>query len=616
MSAFSSMDDDISVISSSPPGTAPSTPPSGGSSEHSSPTAAMTATDPIDTDVAAKMMADFGSLMGKLKTGTATKRDMKELGRLKDHAAGLVDVKTSRRTAIRKELSAVREDVARREADRDIRAVLAAVATAETVNVLVLLDLTSSMSPHKDAVIAQIDAISCELLESLPEGKLRLGVQVYRDFNDSPQYEHLEFTSSASDFKSFLSKARCFGGGDACEDVQGGIHHASLRDWNSGSAGTRILFHFADAPAHGSKYHDLGPGSDECYSSGSSPKTDLDSLLSSNVEYFFCRISSVTDKMVDEFNRELGSKYIQIVDTASVSDITKVVTASVLKTVMKTAALAKSKVTFRAASSTDGSGDDAGGFASPRPEPSRSIDRAPDYSGVAWESAQAFTNVSITSLSELQKKSILSFAAAAPTDGTIESRLSVRVSSTPFSEGGCRWAYRGQLRTSKGDRDYIFKQFKGRDGHAMRRYQGQIEASTIASFLAKQFNAQPGFSGPTVHFLKSHVVKTTDDKGEISFYNVERPLDVSTGGFVKFCDNTGHWEPHLFHETLARFCDFTWKATKGYMMVADLQGVRVDDAFWLTDPVILCKDTERFGDTNLGPKGISRMCLSIKVKLK
>jgi hypothetical protein len=42
-------------------------------------------------------------------------------------------------------------------------------------------------------------------------------------------------------------------------------------------------------------------------------------------------------------------------------------------------------------------------------------------------------------------------------------------------------------------------------------------------------------------------------------------------------------------------------------MVVDLQGVKADGKFILTDPVVLCTDTSRFGCTNLG-KGFMQKC--------
>lgn len=52
---------------------------------------------------------------------------------------------------------------------------------------------------------------------------------------------------------------------------------------------------------------------------------------------------------------------------------------------------------------------------------------------------------------------------------------------------------------------------------------------------------------------------------------------------------------------------WTYEATGGYMMVADLQGVQTPDGFTLTDPAVLCEDVCRFGSTNMGPDGMRRM---------
>ena len=59
-------------------------------------------------------------------------------------------------------------------------------------------------------------------------------------------------------------------------------------------------------------------------------------------------------------------------------------------------------------------------------------------------------------------------------------------------------------------------------------------------------------------------------------------------------------------ESLFRFTDFTFMVTREYLMVTDLQGVRKGKEFFLTDPVILCKDILRFGRTNLGSKFMKR----------
>lgn len=70
-------------------------------------------------------------------------------------------------------------------------------------------------------------------------------------------------------------------------------------------------------------------------------------------------------------------------------------------------------------------------------------------------------------------------------------------------------------------------------------------------------------------------------------------------------------------KTLAHFVEWTSKVTKGYLLVADLQGEYdpYRKCYTLTDPVIMCTDVLRFGNTNLGPKFMERVlnsCATIR----
>jgi hypothetical protein len=62
----------------------------------------------------------------------------------------------------------------------------------------------------------------------------------------------------------FIKKVRASGGADAPEDVCEGFERALSQDWK---AETKIVVHIADAPCHGTKFHDLGSYSDD-YPSG------------------------------------------------------------------------------------------------------------------------------------------------------------------------------------------------------------------------------------------------------------------------------------------------------------------------------------------------------------
>ena len=74
----------------------------------------------------------------------------------------------------------------------------------------------------------------------------------------------LDFTEDVASFESFMESVRASGGGDTPEDVLGGINKAAGLSWPP-NAGTRILFHIADAPAHGERFYG---GSDDSYPNG------------------------------------------------------------------------------------------------------------------------------------------------------------------------------------------------------------------------------------------------------------------------------------------------------------------------------------------------------------
>ena len=88
--------------------------------------------------------------------------------------------------------------------------------------------------------------------------------------------------------------------------------------------------HIADAPCHGRQYHD---GVNDDYPSGDPDglriKPQLDALKQLDVNYIFGRINADTDKMVREFNSELGTEYVQQTALSDVRMLTEVVTRTV-----------------------------------------------------------------------------------------------------------------------------------------------------------------------------------------------------------------------------------------------------------------------------------------------
>lgn len=87
-------------------------------------------------------------------------------------------------------------------------------------------------------------------------------------------------------------------------DVAGGIKHATELSWSSP---VRLCILFADAPCHGKKYHDQRDPNPEGCPRGVDPAKMIYKLqYELDVDFYFIRIASVTDKMVSIFQNTVG----------------------------------------------------------------------------------------------------------------------------------------------------------------------------------------------------------------------------------------------------------------------------------------------------------------------
>ena len=83
------------------------------------------------------------------------------------------------------------------------------------------------------------------------------------------------------------------------------------------------------------------------------------------------------------------------------------------------------------------------------------------------------------------------------------------------------------------------------------------------------------------------------------------------GDFTKWCNNYGYISPQAesINLIMPAFMHHSWCHTKGQVMVADLQGVRDDDGYKLTDPAIL-SITGDYGPTDMGIEGMAMFFLN------
>eukprot|EP00956_Cyclotella_meneghiniana_P035022 scaffold110397_cov72-Cyclotella_meneghiniana.AAC.4 len=552
----------------------------------------------------------------------------------KDIEAAKTFEKSAELTYLRSTAASKVEDVNLAIKERDVRRALLAVRSAESVDLAFILDCTSSMGRYIASAKDSIRDIVKRVQSTNRSMNLRLALVGYRDFCDSTRFEVLDFVTSVDEFESFLSGLRASGGGDTPEDLAGAIQKANTLSWSQPS---KVVFIIADAPCHGTEFHS---GLDDNHPEGS-PGVDIISELrllhekagvQETMSLTFGRITNHTDTMIECF-RDYGITLDQV-GIEDASKVTKTVTASVRKSIFKTVtAMGKpgASVSFAPLTTVDDllkkdfhrmSSDASLKEYIITPSHPGSIDwKKEDYSKV-----KIFRNIRINYVSDLQeplKMGLLKFVDAVKgkhgprrTDKTYEATMLMRRAPSPFAEGEIRLAYHGQLAKTeeelvKKESAMVMKSFKhfGAGVNDRDQYLKQMEVSAIAHFLANQYNSSKPAHCKKVHVLPVLVIEEEDEKNEHTGnrrFCAEAPLPSGGTEFIKYSNNTGYWDGDHLDETLLRFTKYTHDVTGGYIIVTDLQGVQKKDQFYLTDPVILCKDILRFGNTNLGKKFIDK----------
>ena len=204
------------------------------------------------------------------------------------------------------------------------------------VDIAFMVDCTSSMGPYIKEVKQNIREIS-KYMKEKQQGEIRFAFVGYRDHNDGPRrIETLYFTKDVQEFEIFVGKLKAFSTGkaDFPEDVFGGLEATINLNW---SYPNRVIFHIADAPQHGTRFHDFSRRNDNYYDVEEPRGLCIENLLSSvktkNLNYYFGRITKHTDKMIQEFEEVGGNEIVQTVDMKDPSNMFNAVINSIHRTV-------------------------------------------------------------------------------------------------------------------------------------------------------------------------------------------------------------------------------------------------------------------------------------------
>ena len=118
-------------------------------------------------------------------------------------------------------------------------------------DIVFLIDATSSMGPYIEAAKLTAENISKSLRQKFPETNFQYGYVFYRDPIDSYNdiHEIINLTDNVNSLPEQISKIRAKGGADIPEDWAGAYKKVNEEiNWRNG---TRVIFHLADAGAHG-----------------------------------------------------------------------------------------------------------------------------------------------------------------------------------------------------------------------------------------------------------------------------------------------------------------------------------------------------------------------------
>ena len=185
---------------------------------------------------------------------------------------------------------------------------------------------------------------------------------------------------------------------------------------------------------------------------------------------------------------------------------------------------------------------------------------------------------------------------------------------TSFAEGRFRRAYQGTWTAPPSDAGSlcVVKECKETYYWKPTDWDVTVKITEKAKEIASAFNAQVVTSRP-ITYTNVHVMKVIERSDPYKVPKLNEYVtceDFIPGNFQKWCNNYGYIDDKS--TSLPAFMHWSWWHTDSEMTVADLQGVRKDKSYLLTDPAIMSLSPGGYGATDTGPEGICMFFLKHK----
>ena len=175
--------------------------------------------------------------------------------------------------------------------------------TPPRVNVKVsfVMDCTASMGPWIYQAKTRMVELVHQVQKEHPAANIQVSFVGYRDYGDDERIIVIPF-QKAEETMAAIREVDAEGGDDQAEDVARALEIAVHQDWSDSDV--KIVFHIADAPAHGGAFHSLYisdrfPRGDP---DGLDPRDFVEKMSFLDIHYTFVRIHDCTDTMIEHFH--------------------------------------------------------------------------------------------------------------------------------------------------------------------------------------------------------------------------------------------------------------------------------------------------------------------------
>ena len=510
-----------------------------------------------------------------------------------------------------------------------------------STDLLFLIDTTGSMTSYIAAAKKQVRSIVKDIGAAfLGDVEVRMAVVGYKDHKDSPNIQFLDFTKSAHEVHSFLNGLTAIGGGDAPEDVLGGIRQALNATWKHQ---TRCIIHIADSPPHGRTLHDMNDSFDDYADPGSEPhRLTHASLISQmvrlQINYALLRINNSTDRMAFTFLQQYAAasadctllktnKYYHEACNLSTrrsstahggllfqeaelgitfSALQHLVVKAVTSSVSGTAARHADRMRMGRTGKKSGLG-----FLTAIHEDEDTIPDVPlETVSPQWDKKGWFNEtLEVEGFSHdvvVHRANTLNDMMAHDDNITLSAlELTIHKRQKPFAQGAMRVAY--YARTPASVNHYVVKSFKG--GGSLADLATDMRCQALCKAFAFEFNTlvEDKYS---IDFIVTACCKERKASSDACL-SLEPFIE---GNYIKYNNNASYVNEEIpydpSNQAAQAFSHFTFERSRGRFLVCDMQGV----GKLMTDPAIHTRDPERFilSRTNLGEDGFKFFFISHK----